>query len=150
MDHRVDLALPRHRGILAARGVDADAHARPRPRKRAHGSTIAPGLPSPLPHVVRLRHSRLRVGAGDLLVDDRQADPYLTGSPAAWLPSSPNPRCAVELGSPTPGGREAAPTGPRLPSATISKVAIGPFAHPKRPNRAGKGSRARRACWLSP
>ena len=57
-------------------------------------ATLAPRLPSHLPRVVRLRLSRLRVSAGDLLVDDRQAGPWLMGAPAEvrrWPPLGAEP-----------------------------------------------------------
>lgn len=80
LDRRIDRPLPLHRRILAAGRLLPDAPARSRPRRGAPRRVPAGGLPPPLPRLVRLRLSRLRCGARDLLADDRPPRPRRLGA----------------------------------------------------------------------
>jgi hypothetical protein len=78
LDRALDRALSPHRGLLAAGGVDADAHARSRARGRAKRNAAAQYLSSAVLVVVRLRLSGIRGRHRDLLADDRQAGTVVT------------------------------------------------------------------------
>src|SRR5918999_4919181 len=73
MDRAVDHPLPGDRRVLAAGGLDADAHARARREGGGRGATAAAGLSQAVLDLVRLRVPSLRIGGGDLLADDRAA-----------------------------------------------------------------------------
>ena len=76
----LSIALYTHGRVLAAGGVDAIADARSRCRCHRDSAAAAARVLPLVPHLVRLRLSGVRRGAGDLLADDDA-----TGNPAAHV-----------------------------------------------------------------
>src|SRR3954468_17262202 len=73
LDRLVDPALPGHRRLLVAGGVDADADARLGCPGGTGWLALAAALPSAVLDMVGLRLSRLRRRRRDFLADDHQA-----------------------------------------------------------------------------